>query len=469
MSFVRLRGHASAGLLAAAFLVVAGCNDSSTPLRPEAATLKLSPTPAPPPPPAQYIVLFKDGSSDLAAPASSGGGVELGKMRYVNGAVYGYVADPDALRQDANVENVVENIQMQTSDAYPTSALYFAQGWQWDMKQIHADEVPATVQGQGTRACIIDTGIDGTHQDLAGKVVASESFVTPAYGYPGPGASPAGLDSNGHGSHVSGTVTTNGIGVASVAPRASLMAAKVFAATGNAFTAAIWDAISWCTANNADVINMSLGAVVNKPFSPGAQAVRDEYQARIASARNAGVVVVVAAGNENHLLDPSAGYEDWPAQIPGAISVAASAATASAGFNFPFANPAPNPIFDSKASYSNFGSDVDIWAPGGTNFINRIQANITSACSSFRADGGCFGGKYYWGIAGTSMASPHVAGAVAVITSRTAMPRGLARTEAVESCLLGTGDPITPATTPASPTRPRLNVFRAATEACAGL
>jgi subtilisin family serine protease len=465
MSLLRSRGRVSAGMLAAALLVFAACTDSSAPLRPDDARMKLSPAPAPDSPPAQYIVLFKDGASQLAEPASASG-VKLGDMRYVNGAVYGYVADPNALRADPNVSDVIENVKMQLTAAYPVDAQYFAQGWQWDMKQIHADEVPETIQGQGTKACIIDTGIDGTHQDLAGKVVASESFVTPAYGYPGPGPSPAQLDSNGHGSHVSGTVTTNGIGVASVAPRASLMAAKVFAATGSAFTSAIWDAMSWCTANGADVINMSLGAVISKPFSAGTLAARDEYVARIAEARNAGVVVVVAAGNDNLLLDPGAAYEDWPAQLPGAVSVGATAATVSPNYNYPFPHPAPDPVFDTKASYSNFGSDVDIWAPGGTNFINRIQANITSTCSSFRADGGCFGGKYYWGIAGTSMASPHVAGAVAVITSRTAMPRGLARTEAVESCLLNHGDPIT---IPSTPSRPRLNVLKAATESCAGL
>jgi subtilisin len=462
---VRRRRRAAAGLSAAAALVtLSACSDSSALLRPESASLKVSPAPAPVAPPSQYIVLFKDGEQDLASSASPSG-VELGKMRYVNGAVYAYVSDPDALRADPNVEAVVENVEMQMSDAYPVDAQYFAQGWQWDMLQIHANEVPVAYQGQGTRACIIDSGIDGTHQDLAGKLVASESFVSPAYGYPGPGPSPAPLDSNGHGTHVAGTVTTNGIGVASVAPGATLMAAKVFAATGSAPTAAIWDAISWCTANNADVINMSLGGRVNKPFSTGTQAARDEYAARIAAARNAGIVVVVAAGNDGLSINPSATYEIWPAQIPGAIAVGATAATVSPYYNYPFPRPAPDPVFDSKASYSNFGSDVDIWAPGGTNFINRIQANITSTCSSFRADGGCFGGKYYWGIAGTSMASPHVAGAAAVLTSRTTLPRGLARTTAIENCLLSTGDPITIANTP---TRPRLNVARAATEACSG-
>ena len=452
--------------LAGLFAVVAalsGCSDSPSLLTPVAATRKGDPLPTPTAPPSQYIVLYKDGATNLAEPVS-GGGVELGKMRYVNGSVYAYVDDPDALRADANVADVIENMPVQVHSAYPTTALYFQNGWQWNMKQIRADQVSEAFQGFGTKACIIDTGIDETHQDLAGKVVDRESFVTPAYGYPGPGPSLPWADSAAHGSHVAGTVTTNGIGVAGVAPAASLMTAKVFAATGSAFTSAIFDAISWCTLHNADVINMSLGARVNKPFSAGAQAVRDEYQARIAAARANGAVVVVSAGNDNLTINPSAAYEMWPAQIPGAYTVGASAATTGTNFNFPFPNPAPNAVFDTKASYSNFGTDIDIWAPGGTNFINRIQANITSVCSSFRNGGGCAGGKFYWGIGGTSMAAPHVTGAAAIVTGRlSAIPRGIDRTNAVEACLSSTGDPVTLSGTPS---RPRLNVLRATTEAC---
>jgi subtilisin family serine protease len=446
------------GVLAA--VAVAACSDSSPVLSPTGPSRLSEPAPAPQAPPAQYIVLFKQGANDLAQPVSDNG-VELGKMRYVNGAVYGYVSDPEALRADPNVESVAENIQMQLTAAYPTTAKYYKSGWQWNMKQIKADQAPEAYQGLGTRVCIIDTGIDETHQDLQGKVVARESFVTVANGYPGPGPSAAALDSNGHGTHVAATVTTNGIGVAGVAPAASLMTAKVFAATGGASLAAIWDAMSWCTANNADAINMSLGGARNKPFSPSVQAARDEYQARIAAARNAGVVVVVSAGNDAVTLSPAAPYEFWPAQIPGAFTVGATAPSSNP--SYPFASAPPNALFDGLAGYSQFGPDIDIWAPGGAGFINRVQANITSACSSFRVGGGCAGGKYYWSISGTSMASPHVAAAAAIVTGRLAMPRGIDRTNAVEACLSSTGDPITLSGTP---TRPRLNVLRATTEAC---
>jgi subtilisin family serine protease len=458
MRFVFPTRLALIGVLAA--LAVAACSESSPVLSPAGPSRLSEPLPVPEAPPAQYIVLFKQGARDLAQPVSDNG-MELGKMRYVNGAVYGYVSDPDALQADPNVESVVENFQMQLTTAYPTTAKYFKSGWQWNMKQIRADQAPEAFQGFGTRACIIDTGIDETHQDLLGKVVARESFVSPSYGYPGPGPSAAALDSNGHGTHVAATVTSNGIGVAGVAPAASLMTAKVFAATGGASLAAIWDAISWCTANNADVINMSLGGLRTKPLTESQQAARDEYQARIAAARNAGVVVVVSAGNDAVTLDPAAGYEYWPAQIPGSFTVGATAPSSNP--TYPFASPAPNALFDGLAGYSQFGPDIDIWAPGGVGFINRVQANITSACSSFRVGGGCVGGKYYWSISGTSMSSPHVAGAAAIVTGRLAMPRGIDRTNAVEACLTKTGDPITLSGTP---TRPRLNVLRATTEDC---
>lgn len=421
--------------------------------------------PAPTAPPLQYVVMYRDGSTDLASPSSASGTTRLGRLSYLNGAVYANVADPEALRSDPNVASVVENFISYPTADYPTGALYWTRNWQWGMQQIGADQVPTSVQGQGVKACIIDTGVDGSHQDLAGHVVAYESFVTPSRGYPGPGPSAAPLDSNGHGSHVAGTITSNGIGVAPVAPQAQIMAAKVFAATGGASLAALWDAMAWCTQNDADVINMSLGGTRAKP-TPGSaddaifQEWRAEYASLVEDARDNGAVVVVAAGNDALNLDPSASFEVWPAQIPGVITVGA---TAPMTYNsFPFAESAPSSIFDQRANYSSYGVDVDIYAPGGTNYVNRVQSNIISVCSSSRA--GCETGQQYMAISGTSMATPHVVGVAALITSRLGMPRGLARAQTVEQCLQATGDPITIV----GLTRPRLNALRAATESCGG-
>jgi subtilisin family serine protease len=228
------------------------------------------------------------------------------------------------------------------------------------------------------------------------------------------------------------------------------------------------------------VLTLRRGGVVPRNSTPGSgfQVVRAAYAEQIAAARDAGIVTVVAAGNDSRPIDGAQGYEVWPSQLPNTITVGSTAPVN--GVPFPWAPVPPAAGFDQRPGYSNYGTDVDVWAPGGAGFVNLIQAQITAACSSFRA--GCEGGRLYRSINGTSMASPHGAGVAALITSRATSAKSAARADAIVACLTGTGDPITlsgtaapglPAPTPIpgtyTVTRPRLNALRAATESCPGV
>lgn len=203
---------------------------------------------------------------------------------------------------------------------------------------------------------VIDTGIDSTHPDL--NVVSGVNFAK------GNGWS----DGNGHGTHVAGTIAAknNDIGVVGVAPGANLYAVRVLDNRGSGFTSDVIAGVNWVAANadTIEVANMSLG---------GSQS--NALNTAVENAVNAGVVFVVAAGNEN-----TDACTKSPASAPNAITVSALDDRNGISDNDPF------------ASFSNYGSCVDVIAPG------------VLILSTWK-DGG------YNTISGTSMASPHVAGA----------------------------------------------------------
>jgi thermitase len=245
---------------------------------------------------------------------------------------------------------------------------------------------------------VIDTGIDYTHPDLAANYAGGYDFFNLD-------ADP--MDDHGHGTHVSGTIAAamNNLtgdpaaqeGVVGVAPHARIFAYKVCGADGTCNDFAIEQAIAQAIADGAKVINMSMGA------TDVAQSLSDSVQ----DAWNAGLVIVAAAGNdglENELF--------YPAAFDNVISVAA---------------------FDEdhgRASFSNFGSWVDISAPG-----NVIMSTYPmSACDVTTAPGDT--GCYTW-LSGTSMASPHVAGAAALAWSR----GDVTTNQQVVSLLLRSADP----------------------------
>lgn len=398
----------------------------------------------------------------VSALAKVAGADAVQPLQFTNAMVVRGDVDVAALEADPRVERVTPNtLYFKAQTSYPTGATFYARGWQWNMRQIRANL--AATNGSGRTVCVIDGGVNKNHQDLQGKVVAERAF---------PGTTPYAPDDDfdGHGSHVGSTVSTNGIGVAGVAPGARLMNANVFGPDAGTSVARIVDGMNWCVAQGADVINMSLGGARTRGSATWV-ADSTTYTNAAQAARNAGTVVIAAAGNNGVAIPSLASSGSFlPAEATGVIAVGA---TAPAGATtFPFAVAAPNALYDTRPPYSNFntgndalGPGVRIYAPGGAN-VFRAQLNITAACAPSSGPA-CSDGKRYFSISGTSMASPHVAGVAALISSRTAGARSLARVQAIEACLLNTADPL-PGGTPFFG-RGRLNAQRATTEPCPGL
>ena len=370
-------------------------------------------------------------------------------------------AGVSALARRSDVENVEPDMVVQwipggtgglrTTVAGPTSqsdqsgAFYFSQ-FQWNMRVIRANSAwLVSNQGEGSLVCILDTGIDPTHLDLAGKVdlakstsmVVNEPFIE---------------DLNTHGTFVSAIVTSNGIGVASVAPDARLCAVKVLDSSGSGSFSDVISGIVFATEVGADAINLSLGAYFSRK-EPGARELIKSLQRAIDFATRHGVLVVAAAGNDTVNLnrDPKS-FISIPAELNHVLSVGATA-------------PVNQMDFDQLASYSDYGSSgVDVFAPGGDLVPGGVQQDlIFSACSSYTQLFDCTNGRTYLLGGGTSFASPHVAGEAAVIESE--IPRDQ-RAQYLQQCIFKTADQVTDRRKDPIFGRGRINVLNAV--ACGG-
>lgn len=241
----------------------------------------------------------------------------------------------------------------------------------WGVDRIDADMVWGTDgvpdidfggnTGAGVKVAIIDTGIDEDHPDLQGNIAGGINYVftSPTETLPNDNWD----DGHGHGTHVAGIVAAmdNDIGVIGVAPQAQLYAVKVLSDSGAGSMSDVIAGIDWAVANDMDVISMSLG--ISVPYRSLEEACNNAY--------NAGVVVVAGAGNDRSSVI-------YPAAYDSVIAVSATTST------------------DSIATYSNRGPEIELAAPG-------------SSIYSTNKDGG------YTLKSGTSMATPHVTGAVALV------------------------------------------------------
>ncbi len=377
----------------------------------------------------QYIVLSKGNAlkKNFAAEVEAAGGVVVSNMHQIGAAV---------IEGDASVAQTVANINGVGSVAldmqvdlieppmtapmevgggvFPSDSFGFLT---WGMDAIDAPEAWATgARGQGVRVAVIDSGIDSSHPDLVANLNTSlsASFV-PGEDFDNPPGS--------HGTHVAGTIAAglNGFGVTGVAPEAEIVALKALSAvSGSGSTSGIAQAIVYAADIDADVINMSLGFSGGFPknctfgedhFSANqCRDIIELYTRAIKYARSNNVTVVASAGNDNRDMDHDASVISMPGQLQGVITVSSVAPSGWA------LNPLGTDL-DVKSSFSNYGqSGIHFSAPGGDfRYPGNEACFFGFPCWVFDMVLSTVpGGSYGWN-AGTSMASPHVAGVAALI------------------------------------------------------
>ncbi|HEY0602714.1 MAG TPA: S8 family peptidase [Herpetosiphonaceae bacterium] len=300
----------------------------------------------------QYIVVMKDGPSINAGSVAQAVGAN--PMYVYDAVLNGFAAKLNqgqlkALQNNPNVAYIEQDAEV-SIDATQTGAT-------WGLDRIDQRNLPLNgtynynTTATNVTAYIIDTGINTGHTDFGGRA----SNVYDALGG-------SGADCNGHGTHVAGTVGGTRWGVAK---GVRLRGVRVLDCNGSGSWTGVIAGMNW-VANNATrpaVANMSLGGGANTSVDNAAT-----------NMVNRGITVAVAAGNSNA---NACNYS--PARASGVITVAASTSS------------------DAKASYSNYGSCVELYAPGSS--ITSAWIGSTTATNT---------------ISGTSMASPHVAGVAAL-------------------------------------------------------
>ena len=302
----------------------------------------------------------------------------------------------ESLKKDPRFEYAEANMEVSTctvpDDPYFSSSGSWGQTYDdlYGVKLTSCPEAWNTATGEGVTVAVVDTGIDNTHPDIVNnmwtntKEIANNGidddnngYIDDIWGWDFTSSDNNPVDDNGHGTHVAGTIAAtgnNGIGIVGVAPGAKVMAVKGLYSSGGGNPDILANAIVYAVENGADIINCSFGG---KGYSQA-------FEDAVNTAVNLGAVVVVAAGNDDNDVS-----EYSPASIKDAITVAATDNS------------------DKKAYFSNWGSGIDMAAPG---------VDILSLLASDTTKGSTVGSKYTR-LNGTSMAAPHVAGVAALILS----------------------------------------------------
>jgi serine protease len=254
---------------------------------------------------------------------------------------------------------------------------------QWSFNEVPYVNAWATdnTTGTGVTVGVVDTGVQASHPDLSGQVLSGEYFLHDNAGTTSFSGAGGTTDPSGHGTHVAGTVaalSNNSTGISGAAPGAQILPVEVLCGDGTGFSSDVASGVTWAVDHGAKVVNLSLGG--------GADSA-EQAAVQYADAHN---VVVVAAGGNNGQSGNTPSYPAAYSTSQG--NVIAVAATTNA-------NP------PGHAAYSTVASYVDISAPGGLPSSNDASVSVLSTWN----DGG------YRAIAGTSMATPHVSAAAALL------------------------------------------------------
>lgn len=260
--------------------------------------------------------------------------------------------------------------------AVPTGALAGGdplRSHQWNLSMVESDAAHATSTGRGAKIAIVDTGIKASHPDLRGsRFLRGHDFVD--------NDSTPNDNVDGHGTHVTGIAGAgagNGIGVSSVAPGATILPVRVLGNDGSGDAATVAKGIDYAVAQGADVINLSLGGDVPLVGSDAT------FDAAIDRALDRGRIVVAAAGNDGL---PACGQPSGSGRL---LCVGSVDKRRSHSF------------------FSNFGGGLGLVAPGGSG----LPGTDEDILSTYANNG-------YEELAGTSQATPHVAGVAALLVSK---------------------------------------------------
>jgi subtilisin family serine protease len=266
------------------------------------------------------------------------------------------------LANDPNVAFLERDFQIRLVDPVRDIRIQSQAGAPWGLDRIDSPNLPLDSvynynrTGSNVKAYVVDTGVRTTHVDFGGRVSSGFSSISDGNGV---------NDCNGHGTHVAGTIAGQTFGVAK---SATIVPVRVLSCEGSGTLSGVIAGLDWIGANHIPgtpaVVNLSLGGAASSTLD-----------AAVSGLIEKGISVVVAAGNSS-----ADACTFSPARVPAAITVAASTSS------------------DSFASWSNFGNCVDVIAPGAGIVSSWASSDTASAISS-----------------GTSMAAPHVAGAIALM------------------------------------------------------